>query len=218
MPMDVLVTSPDHSDRVRAIQAALDAVGVADWPDALDRGALASLIDEAREARAQAQVVETTEYELGVNGQRVRSPMRFLASFGGAALHTIHESGALREVATRITGCTMSPTKTAYLYFREGDRIGVHTDEPACELTFLVPLGDAAPPLVVHPELRDTDPADILELARRSSGAPEGGVAIPLPLQGVLALDGRIAPHQTRPVSGAVDAVLATLCYVGDAS
>ena len=216
--MDVLATSPDHGDRVRAIQAELEAVGVADWPGALHGDVLSSLIDEAREARPHAQVVETTEYELGVNGQRVRSPMRFLASFGGAALQTVHESDALTEVASRITGCTMRPSETAYLYFREGDGIGVHTDIPACELTFLVPLGDAAPPLVVHPELRDTDPVDILALAQRSSGAPDGGVAIPLPHQGVLALDGRVAPHQTRPVSGSVDAVLATLCYVGEAS
>lgn len=216
--MDVLAPSPDHTDRVRTIRAELEAVGVADWPDALHRDALSSLVDEARGARPDAQLVETTEFELGVNGQRVRSPMRFLAAFGGAALQAIHESDALTEVATRIAGCAMRPSETAYLYFREGDGIGVHTDIPACELTFLVPLGDAAPPLVVHPELRDTDPVDILALARRSSGAPGGGVAIPLPARGVLALDGRVAPHQTRPVSGAGDAVLATLCYVGAAA
>lgn len=214
---DVLAADPDHSERVRTIQADLEAVGVAAWQAALDSEVLSSLRIEAQEARPHAQLVETTAYELGTNGQRVRSPMRFLASFGGETLQRIHESRALTDVATTIAGCAMQPSETAYLYFRDGDGIGLHTDIPACELTFLVPLGDAAPPLVVHPELRDEDPNEMLALARRSQGAPAGGVVVPLPRNGLLALDGRIAPHQTKPVAGAGDAVLATLCYVAEA-
>lgn len=212
--MNVLATSADGS-RLRGLRDDLDTRGVGEWERALRPETMSLLGGEARRAGSEAELVETTAYELGAGGQKMRSPMRFLAAFGGETLCEIHESDAMAELASRLAGREMRPSETAYLYFRSGDFIGLHTDLPACELTFLVPVGASAPPLVVHPELRATEPADLLELARRSSGTPEGGVAIPLPSEGLLALDGRLAPHQTRPVANGEDAIIATLCYAG---
>lgn len=215
--MRVLATGPEPV-RVAGVRDELDASGVGRWEGALHADTVALLTDEARRLRPSAELVETTEYDLGGNGQKVRSPMRFRAAFAREALQRVHESDILAELASELSGCEMQPTETAYLYFGRGDFIGLHTDIPACELTFLVPLGAAAPPLVAHPELRGREPSDLLELARQTHGAPDGGLAFPLPADGLLVLTGQVAPHQTRPVGDAADAVLATLCFAGRAA
>jgi hypothetical protein len=170
---------------------------------------------EAAELEAVAARVETNAYELHADGQEFRSPVRFGISESGAELRRLHESSELRTLASTLAGTEMEPTKVGYLYYRAGDRIGLHTDLPACELVLLAAFDSVAPPLVVHPELRTLTPEQLIELAERTDGAPAGGITVPLDGAALVGLIGGGLPHQTRPVAGGSEAVVATLCYVG---
>lgn len=170
---------------------------------------------EAAELEAAASRVETHAYELRADGQEFRSPVSFGISEHGTELQRFHESSELRRLAGELAGTEMEPTKAGYLYYGAGDRIGLHTDLPACELVLLAAIDAVAPPLVVHPELRALTPEQLVQLAEETGGAPPGGVAVPLDDAFLVGLIGGGLPHQTRPVGRGSEAVVATLCYAG---
>lgn len=170
---------------------------------------------EAGQLAAAATLTSTAAYELGAEGQDFRSPVRFRMAGAGDELRGLHESATLRRLASDIADTPMEPTKAGYLYYGVGDRIGLHTDLPACELVLLVALEPDAPPLVVHPELRGVPPERLRTLAERADGAPPGGISVPIDDSSFVVLFGGGLPHQTRPVVSGEEAVVATLCYVG---
>lgn len=173
------------------------------------------LADEAAASLPRAELTETTAFELYVDGQDMRSPVRYRLAPPGPGLARLHESDALRKLASALLGTGAEPSKTGYLHYLAGDRIGVHTDLPSCELTLLVAVTETAPALVVHPELADLSPEELLRLAEEAGGAPAGGVAVPVERGVAVALYGGGLPHQTRPVARAEEGIVATLCYVG---
>lgn len=170
---------------------------------------------EAAELEASAARVVTEAFELHAEGQEFRSPVSFRISESGAELQRLHQSSELRTLANALAQTEMEPTKVGYLYYGAGDRIGLHTDLPACELVLLAAFDAAAPPLVVHPELRTLTPDRLSELAERSDGAPPGGITVPLDEGALVGLIGGGLPHQTRPVAHGSEAVVVTLCYAG---
>jgi hypothetical protein len=179
----------------------------------LPADALARLRAEAVELKPTAARVVTDAYELHADGQDFRSPVRFGFSDPGEELRGLHESSDLRTLARELSGTSMEPSKVGYLYYSAGDRIGLHTDLPACELVLLAAFDAAAPPLVVHPELRSLTPEELAELAASTGGAPPGGISVTLDDAGLVGLLGGGLPHQTRPVAPGAEAVVATLCY-----
>jgi hypothetical protein len=181
----------------------------------LPADALVRLRAEAAELKGAAERVETDAYELHADGQDFRSPVSFGISEPGAELRGLHESSELRTLANELAGTEMEPSKVGYLYYGAGDRIGLHTDLPACELVLLAAFDSVAPPLVVHPELRTLTPEQLAELAEKTDGAPPGGIAVTLDDAALVGLIGGGLPHQTRPVAPGSEAVVATLCYVG---
>ncbi|HEY3542366.1 MAG TPA: hypothetical protein VGK79_07475 [Gaiellaceae bacterium] len=181
----------------------------------LPADALVRLRAEAAELRAEAERVETDAYELHADGQDFRSPISLAMSEAGAELRGLHEGSALRTLANELAGTEMEPSKAGYLYYQVGDRIGLHTDLPACELVLLAAFDPVAPPLVVHPELRTLTPEQLAELAEETAGAPPGGISVTLDDAALVGLIGGGLPHQTRPVAPGSEAVVATLCYVG---
>lgn len=180
---------------------------------AIPRSMLPRLRAEAAELRGSAECVETEGYELYAGGQDFRSPVRFHISEYGDALRHLHEHEELCDLANSLAGTRMMPTKAGYLHYEVGDRIGLHTDLPACQLVLLVALGAQAPPLVVHPELRGLAPERLKELAMRTNGTPPGGTDVALDDGSVIGLFGGGLPHQTRPVASASEGVVVTLCY-----
>ena len=200
-----------------SLRSALAAQGACAVGPFLDRERTALLCSEAAACFERAERRVLDGYELGVGGQEMRSPVR-LGTDEGDRLREAHESEEMVALASELGGRPMEPSHTAYLYYREGDFIGLHLDLPACELTFLAGVDDDAPPLVVHPELRGRAPEELLELARATNGLPDGGVALPVAPGALVALDGGVAPHHTplhRPARRA--SALATLCYVARA-
>ncbi len=200
------------ADRLGEARRELASSGASVLADALDGDVARSLAAEAKESLGSANLFELTSYELGVDGQAMRSPLRLLTADPGEALGWLHEESGLHRVASRLAGTEMVPSHAAYLHFRPGDFIGLHLDLPACERTFLVAVAGDVPPLVVYPELRDKAPEWLLEAARESAGAPSGGQPMAVPQRGLLALDGGVSPHQTPSARGA--GTLVSLCYV----
>lgn len=182
---------------------------------ALPLPVLDDLRGEAARLRPTAAVVETTAYEVRADGQEFRSPVRYHVSEHGGRLRALHEGDELCGLAADLAGTEMRPTKAGYLFYERDDRIGLHTDLPACELVLLAALDPVAPPLVVHPELRSLTPEELAELAVAVDGAPAGGVNVPLDDSAVVGLFGGGLPHQTRPVGAGSEAVVLTLCYAG---
>lgn len=191
----------------------LKSDGVGRLSTAIPRSLLPRLRAEAAELRGSAQCVETDAYELHAGGQDFRSPVRFHISEYGDELRHLHEHEALCGLASALAGTPMMPTKAGYLHYETGDRIGLHTDLPACQLVLLAALGAQAPPLVVHPELRGLEPERLKELAVRTDGTPPGGTDVALDDSSVVGLFGGCLPHQTRPVASATEGVVVTLCY-----
>ena len=183
----------------------------------LSRPALvAELEHESAAAFDVALELEATAYELGAEGQSVRSPWRFAVSGPGQALGELHESREAIELASAIAGEPMAPTKSSYLYFRdEADFIGFHTDVPGCEVVLLLGVTAERAELVLHPELARVEPAELLELCRRSGGEPGGGRALPVEAGALVALVGRRVPHRTPRAARLGTVVQASLCYAG---
>ena len=179
----------------------------------LPADALARLCAEAAELKPTAERVETDAYEVHADGQDFRSPVRFGFSKPGEELRGLHERSDLRTLACELSGTSMEPTKVGYLYYSAGDRIGLHTDLPACELVLLAAFDAVAPPLVVHPELRSLTPEVLAEFAEGTDGAPPGGISVKLDDAALVGLIGGGLPHQTRPVAPGLEAVVASLCY-----
>ena len=177
--------------------------------------ARATLLAEAITLQETADRIVKDAYELWADGQEFRSPVRYGIAFDTTCLRELHTSPELRRTASELAGQEMTPTYSGYLYYEDGDYIGLHTDLPACELTFLAPVGPDCPPLVVHRELAGLPPERLKDLAEAAGGAPEGGNALPIVPGSLVALFGGGLPHQTRPVATDRPAVVATLCFAG---
>jgi hypothetical protein len=178
-------------------------------------GLLDALLRESTADERRAETVELTGFELGVDGQEMRSPMRFRAAMGRDALAALHADRELLELVADLVGRPMIPSHATYLYFAdETDFIGLHKDVPACELVVLVGIDGDAPSLVVHPELRDRPAEELVRLAERTAGTPPGGHAHPVRAGELVALVGRSVPHQTPPELRSRRGAIASLCYV----
>lgn len=198
--------------------AQLRREGCARLPHVLAPESLVALRAESLDLQATATTVETTEFELHADGQDFRSPIRLHTSEQGDVLRAVHQSRELCELANEVAATDMRPSKASYLFYETDDRIGLHTDLPACELVLLAALDSVAPPLVIHPELRSLTPEELADVGVRANGAPGGGVGIPLDDSAVVALFGGGLPHQTRPVPAGMRGVVVSFCYVGAAA
>jgi hypothetical protein len=170
---------------------------------------------EADGLHAAAERVEKDAYELWADGQEFRSPVRYGFAPETSDLKRLHGSRELRELAGELADAVVEPTYSGYLFYEDGDFIGLHTDLPACELTLLVAVEDDCPPLVVHPELAGMGGEELKALSEVSRGAPEGGLALPIVPGSTIALFGGGLPHQTRPIPEGRASIVATLCYAG---
>jgi len=170
---------------------------------------------EARELHDSAERVVKEKYELWTDGQEFRSPVSYGIAFDTDSLRNVHSSDRMVDLACKLAGQPMEPTYSGYLYFEDGDFIGLHTDLPACELTFLSAVAADCPPLVVHPELVGRQPEELKELSELTEGSPPGGVTLEVVPDSLVALFGGGLPHQTRRVSAGAPSIMATLCYAG---
>lgn len=169
-----------------------------------------TLASEARDRRSSAGESVARSYQLGDSG-RVGSPRAHLSSFPGICLRSLHEDPALLAAVRALTGRLLLPTRASYIYYRLGDFIGLHTDVSPCTLTLIIGVLGETEPLILHPELLALAPEQLYEKACRSHGLPTGGMPVPIPAEGALALLGSKLPHHRPPTRK--ESAIATLCY-----
>lgn len=187
--------------------------GACAYPGVFMEGILDPVVEEARLAFERAEEAEVAAFELGADGQEMRSPMRIASAPAGDRLSALHRHPEAVATASSLAGRDLEPSECGYIFYRTGDFIGLHRDLPSCEFVLLTALFGEAPALVVYPALMETPAEALLSLARDFQGAPAGGQTVEFSERGLVALDGIIAPHQTPPTGGGRPAGLATLCY-----
>jgi hypothetical protein len=165
----------------------------------------------ARQPRARRTV--RAAYEVYAGGTSVRSPSRYHVATGGSVLRALHADPSLRRTLRELTGSTMTPTRSAYLYYRPGDHMGLHTDVPDCRLTVLVPTIGTPAPLTVFPTLAGTPPRALGRWSRHYGGLLPGGRPVGLPAAGFLLLYGHLLPHQRERVADGPVVGVASLCF-----
>ena len=173
------------------------------------------LIELRREAELRAldaRPWSSTGYSVSRKG-RLDSPRRHRTGESGPRLRELHEGRPLGDFLSEAVGAAMFPTRAAYLYYRPGDHVGLHTDVDVCELTLVVNVEGDTGPLVLHPDLRGVTGDSLRALSEATNGFPAGGLPQPLPHGGALALLGSSVPHHRPPVT--TPSTIATLCYSG---
>jgi hypothetical protein len=191
------------------------ARGWAPLPGVLDKGLLLRLRREAVDKEGEAVASEWDGYGLGKDGSYFSGAMSFRSASPGPVLSRLHQDPALLHMVRELTGNPrlMPNANLAYMYYTDGSFIHAHTDVPECAITLLAGVVGPVPPLVVYPRLRGSDAHRQLQAAKAAGGVPPGGREVPIPVGGVLALNGRELPHRRPEVPAGARVVLATLCY-----
>ncbi len=171
----------------------------------------ARLLAEARVERRFAQR-EVNEAFCAAPDGRALAPSRQWIANPGSALTTLHRSRELAAGLRRLARLAVRPTFCSYIYYGQGDFVGLHSDNAECAIVVLAWLGGPAGPLHLNPELQDLSSRGLLREARRSDGHPTGGVEIQLK-QGPAVLAGDRVPHHRPPHRHKQELTLATLCF-----
>jgi hypothetical protein len=169
------------------------------------------LYKEARVERPYAQRELHAAFRHGPDG-RALSPSRQWIANPGDALRELHRSRELASAVRRLVRRAVSPTFCCYLYYAEGDFVGLHSDNSDCLLALLVWLGGPAGPLYVNPDLLDVPPRQLLRAARGCGGHPDGGIGIELK-DGPAVIAGTRLPHHRPPHRYKRELTLAALCF-----
>ncbi|HKR48904.1 MAG TPA: hypothetical protein VJT72_04845 [Pseudonocardiaceae bacterium] len=203
---------------VRELYAATFPCGNADlwgWPDLMpghrnsspDLGLvhrrLASVIDDSTRARllTEAHQRRSTITEGHSDGYfcnrrgAIKSPRHQCWATPGQVLLDVHWSDAIPRLIASDIGVIVVPTMAAYLYYRRGHFIGIHTDNYPFELTLLTLLSGAVEPLDCHLHLADASLQEIKTLAETAGGLPAGGTSFEINTESFL-LSGHRIPHQ----------------------
>jgi hypothetical protein len=171
----------------------------------------ARLLREARTERPFAQRLVTETFCRSADG-RALAPGRQWVANPGETLTRLHHSGELAAGLRRLARRAVRPTFCSYVYYGQGDFVGLHSDDADCAIVMLVWLGGPAGPLHVNPELQGLTPARMLREARQSNGHPAGGVALQLK-EATAVLAGDRVPHHRPPHAHKRELTLATLCF-----
>jgi hypothetical protein len=131
----------------------------------------------------------------------------------GPTLIQIHEDPALVDLISDRMGRPMYPTRCTYLRYRDGDYLGVHTDQPTCEVSLLFTVDGEPGPLRSYFERTAADPTALHRWVTDSGHFPEGGRDFVYRPREGLALTGRAVPHARLPQGER--AVIGALFYSG---
>lgn len=131
----------------------------------------------------------------------------------GERLVQIHESEAMRTEISRHMGRPMYPTRCTYLRYREGDYLGVHTDQPTCEVSVLFRVDGDPGPLRSYVDHTTQDPGSLDSWVLDHGHFPDGGLDFVYENGSALALTGRATPHARLPQQD--NALVGALFYSG---
>jgi hypothetical protein len=224
---DRLVPSSDPVDgtadaTVRELYAATFPCGNADlwgWPDlmpghrnsapdlglvhrrlkgAIDDSTRARLLTEAHQLRSTITEGHSDRYFCDLRRGALKGPMHSCWAAPGQVLLDVHWSDTIPRLIASDTGVIVTPTMAAYLYYRRGHFMGIHTDDCSLELALLTLLSGAVEPLDCHLHLADASLQEIKTLAETAGGLPAGGTPFEINTEPFL-LSGQRIPHQRGP-------------------
>ncbi|HVS07144.1 MAG TPA: hypothetical protein VHK65_13410 [Candidatus Dormibacteraeota bacterium] len=173
------------------------------------------ITNEAQRQQASATRTVSTWFGISREGKYFASPMRFRSSRPGRYLNYLHRHPQTLRLVQAIAGQPMRPSQASFMYYRDGSRVGLHTEVPGCQLVLLVSVIGSVPPLLVYPQMRGMTLEQLVARAKATGGAPPGGVPLRIPRRGFAILRGRKTPHRRPVVHTQGETIgLATLCYV----
>ncbi|WP_018680570.1 hypothetical protein [Actinokineospora enzanensis] len=117
----------------------------------------------------------------------------------GPTLIDVHEDQALVDLVSAKMGRPMHPTRCTYLNYRAGDYLGVHTDQPTCEVSLLFTIDGAPGPMRSYLDETDEAPVWLDRWVRTEGNFPDGGRDFVYEPREGLVLTGRAVPHARLP-------------------
>jgi hypothetical protein len=150
-------------------------------------------------------------WDLYYDALTTRSRTRYLRE--GPTLIAIHEDPVLVRLLSEKMGRRMYPTRCTYLPYEKGDFLGVHTDQPNCELSLLFTIDGEAGPLRSYFDETLEKPAWLDNWVREQGNLPEGGEDYTYGAREGYAITGRVVPH-ARPTQNE-PALIGALFYSG---
>ncbi|MGP4050246.1 hypothetical protein [Streptomyces sp. 2A115] len=165
------------------------------------------LLAEATCHRAQARRTDRPDWRV-VDGQQFLGPARFWYSLEGPRREALHER--LEPRVHALTGRPLRPVQSNYLYYEQGDFLGLHHDQVRCPYTVIALLDGPAEPLCLHPEMVGVPAERLSRLVE--PGGHTGGSELSLN-DGVLVFAGAVLPHHRRPHRTAVPITVVTFCF-----
>jgi SAM-dependent methyltransferase len=179
-------------------------------------GLVPALQQETLTQQVLASASKSADYAIADHDAYVSGGMNFTSAPPGPMLHWLHKHRDLRDLIHAITGNDrlQANSNIAYMYYDGTSFIDLHTDVEECQVTVLTSVLGRTPPLVAYPKLRDVTARSLLGTAKRSAGRPSGGVALEVPVGGLLVIDGRRLPHRRPKVpKGEGPFGIAALCF-----
>jgi hypothetical protein len=131
----------------------------------------------------------------------------------GPALIHLHEDPELVALISARMGRRMYPTRCTYLRYRRDDYLGVHTDQPTCEVSLMFTVDGEAGPMRSYLDRTGDDPATLHRWIAAHGHFPEGGQDFVYRPREGLALTGRAVPHARLPQPE--PAIIGALFYSG---
>ena len=180
--------------------------GFATLAGLLEERELEQLRDDARHQREQLSSKERTDWSV-VDGWQILGPARYSYSADGDVRDAIQ-----RQVVDRVSarsGLALVPVQSNYLYYAEGDFLGLHLDQARCQYTVIMRLDGPSEPVCMHPELAGLDAETVR--ARWTDDAC-GGVPVALE-DGPLLVHGVSVPHHRRPHPFEEPLTMVTFCF-----
>lgn len=131
----------------------------------------------------------------------------------GPTLIAVHEDAQLVALVSEKMGRRMYPTRCTYLRYREGDYLGVHTDQPTCEVSLLFTVDGEPGPLRSYFDHAVDDPTSLHRWVSDHGHFPDGGQDFVYRPREGFALTGRAIPHARLPQNDR--AIIGALFYSG---
>ncbi|MFE7077098.1 hypothetical protein ACFU96_44135 [Streptomyces sp. NPDC057620] len=168
------------------------------------------LLAEATFHRARARRTVRPDWRV-VDGRQFLGPARFWYSLDGVRREALHER--LEPRVRALTARPMRPVQSNYLYYEQGDFLGLHHDQARCPYTVIALLDGPAEPLCLHSEVVGVPAEQLSGLVE--PGGHTGGTELSLS-DGALVFAGGVLPHHRMPRRTADRITIVTFCFTDE--
>ena len=176
-------------------------------PELLDESEIRHLRAEAFAERPHWERRDRPGWQV-VDDKQFLGPAHFW--FGITGDYRLEVERTLAERLVDAAGLDVRPVQSNYLYYGDGDYLGLHHDQQRCPYSVIVLLDGEAEPLCLHPELIGTRPEGLARLLE--PGGHHGGTLISL-ADGPLLVSGTTIPHHREPHALPEMITIVTFCF-----